>query len=140
VNAAVTARGRPRSAQSARGRGDRGQSTVEFALTLPFVVLLMLLLVEVASLGHDQVLLTHAAREAARAVAVSPDPGAARQAATAGGGLDPARLTVTVSGRGAPGSYAETRLGYAHTVDLPLIRGHVPDLTLGASATMRVET
>lgn len=120
--------------------GDRGQSTVEFALTLPFVVLLVMLVAEVASLGHEQVLLTHAARESARAVAVSPEPAAARRAATAGGGLESSRLAVTVTGRGAPGSYAETRLSYVHRVNIPLIRGHVPDLMLAASATMRVET
>lgn len=123
-----------------RARGASGQSTVELALVLPVVVLLVLLVVEVAAIGHDQLLVTNAAREAARAVAVSPAADAPRRAAAAGGGLDPTRLRVQVSGRGEPGSYAETQVRYSHRVELPLVRGHVPDLELEATVTMRVES
>ena len=51
---------------------DRGQSTVEVALLLPFVALLLLAVVQVGLVARDQVLVVHAAREAARAAAVDP--------------------------------------------------------------------
>lgn len=126
--------------RSGRARGAAGQSTVELALVLPVVVLLVVIVVEVAAIGHDQLLVTNAAREAARAVAVSSAADAPRRAATGGGGLDPTRLRVQVSGRGEPGSYAQTRVQYTHRVELPLVRGHVPDLELEATVTMRVES
>jgi Flp pilus assembly protein TadG len=46
---------------------DRGQATVELALVLPLVAMLTLAIVQVALVARDQNLVTHAAREAARA-------------------------------------------------------------------------
>src|SRR5918995_3019013 len=71
-----------------RGRASRpgaGQATVELALVLPLVAVLLLSIVQAAVLARDQILVTHAAREAVRAAAVDPDPAAARR------GRDPAR-------------------------------------------------
>ncbi len=45
------------------GRGDRGQSTVEFAMILPLVALVLLLLVQAGLVVRDQLLVSHAARE-----------------------------------------------------------------------------
>jgi hypothetical protein len=50
--------------------GDHGQSTVEFALILPLVVLVVLFIVQAGFVVRDQVLVSHAAREGARAAAV----------------------------------------------------------------------
>jgi hypothetical protein len=119
--------------------GARGQSTVELALVLPFVALAALGVVQVGVLVHDQVLLTHAAREAARAAAVSDDGAAPRRAAEAGGGLRGERLTVRVEGRGPPGSYLDATLNYQDVTEVPLIGALLPDLTLQAHASMRVE-
>lgn len=118
---------------------DRGQSTVELALLLPFVVLALLAIVQVGLVVHDQVLLTHAAREAARAAAVDADPDAASRAAAAGGGLDPRRLRVVSSGRAAAGSTVHVQLTYASPTDVAGIGPLIPDLDLRAEATMRVE-
>ena len=63
-----------------RPRGDRGQAMVETALVLPLVVLFLLAVVQVGLVVRAQVLVTHAAREAARAAAVDPDPAAAGRA------------------------------------------------------------
>jgi hypothetical protein len=132
---AVASGARPRSHTGE----DRGQSTVELALVLPFVALAALGVVQVAVLAHDQVLLTHAAREAARAAAVSDDPEAARHAAQRGGGLRGDRLVVAVGPRAAVGSYVEVRLAYADPTDVPLVGALLPDLSLRAAAAMRVE-
>ena len=45
-------------------RGDEGQATVELALVLPVIAMLMLLLVQVGVLVRDQVLVIHAAAKA----------------------------------------------------------------------------
>ena len=60
-----------------RSREDRGQSTVEFALLLPLLVICLGGLIWVGQLMTWQVRLEHAAREGARAAAVEPENGQA---------------------------------------------------------------
>jgi Flp pilus assembly protein TadG len=116
-----------------------GQATVELALCLPVLAALALVLLQVALVVRDQVLVTHAAREAARQAAVSADVRTVRSAAAAAGRLDPDRLTVTVSGRGRPGSRAEVAVRYVSPTVLPIIGPLVGDVALRAKAAMRVE-
>lgn len=123
----------------AGGRDERGQAATELALVLPLVVLLALLLVQAGLVVRDQVLVTHAAREAARAAAVDPDPSAARQAAERSARLAPAHLSVEVGPRGEPGGLVTVTVRYRSPTDLPLIGPLVADPTLSAEATMRVE-
>jgi Flp pilus assembly protein TadG len=52
-------------------RLERGQATVELALVLPVVVLLLMILIQAALVAKDQLLVQHAAREAARSAATS---------------------------------------------------------------------
>jgi hypothetical protein len=102
-------------------------------------VILLLLLVQAGVLARDQVLVTHAAREAVRAAAVDDDPEAMERAATTAGPLDPARLTVASHGRGAPGSRVTVEVTYRAPTRVPLIGRFVDDVHLHARATMRVE-
>ena len=118
---------------------DRGQATVEIALVLPVIAVLLLAVVQVGLVVRDQVLVTHAAREAARAAAVEPDPAAARQAAAAAASLDPGRLDVVVGERGGPGSRVRVEVTYRSPTQLPLVGPMVPDVRLTAAATIRVE-
>lgn len=118
---------------------DRGQSSVEVALLLPFVALLLLAVVQVGLVVRDQVLVTHAAREAARAAAVDPADGAATDAAEAATDLAPARLDVEVSGRGAPGSRVRVVVSYRSATVVPLVGRLLGDVAVTADATMRVE-
>jgi len=122
-----------------RARADRGQSTVELALVLPLVALLAFALVQVGLVVRDQVLVVHAAREGARAAAVSPLPGAASGAAEANSGLAPDRLRVTTRGRSGVGSQVTVTVVYRSATDLPLVGAFLPDFDLTAEATMRVE-
>lgn len=122
-----------------RRRGQDGQAAVELALCLPLVVALALALLQVTLVVRDQVLLTHAAREAVREAAVSPDAGAAREAALAGARLDPDRLEVEVRGRGGPGSRVTVVVRYRSPTAVPLIGPLVGDVHLSAAAAMRVE-
>ncbi|MCU0269151.1 MAG: pilus assembly protein [Acidimicrobiales bacterium] len=118
---------------------DRGQATVETVLVLPVVCLLLLGVVQIGLLVRDRILVTHAAREAARAAAVSSDAAAAPRAALAGGGLDPARTSVQVGPRGAVGTGVSVTVSYRSATDVALVGVLLPDLAQQATVTMRVE-
>jgi Flp pilus assembly protein TadG len=122
-----------------RAKGDGGQSAVELALVLPLVALLLLAVVQVGLLARDQVLVVHAAREAARQAAVDPSPDGPKKAAVAGSSLDAQRLDVAVSGRGGPGSRVRVEVKYHAPTQVPLVGPALGDVTLEAEATMRVE-
>lgn len=125
---------------TARRHGsDRAQATVELALLLPVVALVLLAVLQVGIVARDVVLVTHATREAARAAAVDPAHGAAAAAARASSGLDPRRLTVRVSGRRGVGSRVRVDVAYRVRTEVPIVGALVGDHTVHAHATMRVE-
>jgi len=131
---------RQRGGRGAIGAGrDSGQATVELALVLPLVALLLVALVQVAMVARDQVLVAHAAREAVRAAAVDDDVDAARRAAEQAGPLAADRLDVAVTGRDGVGSRVRVVVRYTLPMPLPLVGRALDDVTLTASATMRVE-
>lgn len=113
---------------------------VALLLLLPFVAVLLLGVVQVGLVVRDQVLVVHAAREAARAAAVDPAEGAARDAAEAATALAAARLVVAVSGRGDAGSRVSVTVTYASPTVVPLVGRLLGDVTVTARATMRVES
>jgi TadE-like protein len=128
--------------RSGHGRADDrdgGQASVELALALPLVVVLLMVVVQVGVVVRAQVLVTHAAREGARAAAVDTDPAAARRAVEASSALDADRLSVVVANRDGPGSRVRVEVGYRLATDLPLVGSLLPDITLAAVTTMRVE-
>ena len=128
-----------RRRHAARGTGDEGQAAVELALVLPLVAILLLALVQVGLIVRDQILVLHAAREAAREAAVDAGPDVPRRAAAASSTLVADRLTVASSGRAGPGSRVEIHVSYRAPTEVPLVGGAIPDITLEGSATMRVE-
>ncbi len=123
-----------------RRRPDRGQATVELALLLPVIVVLLLVVLQVGLVARDVVLVTHASREAARAAAVEDDPGAAARAAAASSGLDPDRLRVITTGRRGAGSRVHVEVQYRIPTEVPIVGAFVGDKVVTSSATMRVET
>ena len=123
-----------------RGRnGERGQATVELALVLPLVVLFALVTLQLGILAKDLVLVHHAAREGARAAAVEPTGGVARAAVVGSSSLDSSRLSVSLAGGMARGSQTTATVTYRAPTSVPLIGALIPDVTLQASVTMRVE-
>ena len=120
-------------------RLDGGQATVEVALLLPVFAALLLAVVQVGLVVRDQVLVTHAAREAARAAAVDPQVAVAREGAEAAARLDPDRLSVELSGSTEPGGRLTVTVRYRAPTAVPLVGPLVGDRTLVAEATMRVE-
>ena len=121
------------------GDAERGQATVEVALLLPVFAALLLAVVQVGLVLRDQVLVTHAAREAARAAAVDPQVAVARGGAEAAARLDPDRLSVELSGSTEPGGRLTVTVRYRAPTAVPLVGPLVGDRTLVAEATMRVE-
>ena len=85
---------------------------------------------------RDDLALANAAREAARAASLDPDPARAERAATAvlpGAEVDdpgPVRPS---------GELVRVRVSYRSVTDLPLVGPLVPDPLLVARAAMRVE-
>lgn len=122
------------------GRDSRGQAAVEIALVMPVIVLLLLAAVQAGLVVRDQVLVVHAAREAARESAVRPGVDAPRRAAVAGSGLNARRLSVRLTGRGAPGSRVRAVVRYDSPTRVPIVGPLLPDVRLAGVATMRVES
>ena len=119
------------------GRRRGGQATVELAIGFPVVLLGVLLVLQLALVGRDQLLVSHAAREAARSAAVDPRQGAARSGALASTtGLDPDRLDVDAH---HGGGRVRVQLAYRARTALPLVGPLVPDPVLRAEVTMLVE-
>jgi TadE-like protein len=109
--------------------------TVEFALLLPVMVLVALAIIQVALIARDQLAVVHAAREAARAASVDPDPSAAEEAAHR---TVPDAL-VDVTDRPEVGEEISVVVVHVSATDLPLVGPLIPDVTQVARATMRVE-
>jgi len=116
-------------------RGEPGQATVEFALVLPLLVMAMLALIQVGLLVRDHLAVVHAAREAARAASVEPDP--ARAVAAARRTLPGAE--VDVGARPAVGEPIAVDVRYRAVTDVPLVGLLFPDPEMHARAVMRVE-
>jgi len=114
---------------------ERGQATVELALVLPLFVLGLMAILQVGLVVRDHVAIVHAAREAARAAAVEPDPGKATAAAR----RVLRHADVTVGARPRVGEPISVEVRYRSRTDLPLVGALFPDPTLHARAVMRVE-
>ncbi|HPU38544.1 MAG TPA: TadE/TadG family type IV pilus assembly protein [Microthrixaceae bacterium] len=119
------------------GRGDQGgQATVELALVLPVVMIVLVLVIQLGLLARDRVLTVHAARTAARSVAVDPSGAAARAALDRLDG--PGRFTMTIGGDTSPGGIATvTVTGRPSTV--PIVGGLLGSIELRERFSVRVE-
>ena len=123
---------------------DDGQATVEAALTLPIVLIALLLIVQVGIVVRDALALAQAAREGARAAAVSADDDDAYAAIErAAGPLDAGRIEVELSpaeGQRERGNAVTVELAYLERLSIPIVSRIVSlDLPLRASATTQLE-
>jgi len=124
--------------------GERASASVEFALVLPLVLIMALALVQVGLLVKDQLVVSGGARAGAREGAVTTDDGRVQQAAidaASAGGLDPARLEVTVEREGAVGTPVKVTVRYDDPVVVPLVAWLFPtSIELTSAVTMRQES
>ncbi len=117
-----------------RWRGSTGQAAVELALALPVVVVVLLAVAQFGVLLRNEVAVHHAAREGARAAAVSSDPATAARSA-----IDRAvdlRVAVSVSTAGATVTVTVT---YVDPTDVAIIGAAIGPITHTATATMALE-
>ena len=125
---------------------ERGQAMVEFALVLPFILVLALAIVELADAGVARLALAHAAAEGARIGALTNDDALVRSAIDAAvAPLDPASLEVRIAP--AAGEVPRTadprgsllRVELAYPLPAPLAFAGLPRLVLRGSAARLVE-
>lgn len=120
---------------SSRHRPDTGQATVELALALPVVVMVVLGVVQVVAIVGDRLAVELAAREGARAASVAADPaGAASAAASAATGLAP--LDVHTS---ATAHRVSVTVRHRSPTDVPLIGRFIGDVVVESTVSMARE-
>lgn len=102
---------------------ERGQALVEFALVAPFLLLLILGLVDFARAWSTYEVITYQARQGARMAVVDnpdttePDVLQAIRDGLAAGSLDPDAATITITGfRAGRGTPASVQIDYPHSL------------------------
>lgn len=116
-------------------RRDRGQATVELALVLPILCTLVAGLLQVMVIGRNQLAVQLAAREAARAAAVSAQPASAAIAA-AHRAVTLRPLSVEIS---ESAGVVTAIVTYHDPTDVPLVGAVLPSIELTATVSMAVE-
>lgn len=114
---------------------ERAQATVELAVVLPVVAVLMVLVLQVGLVARDRVAAVNAARVAARAVIVEPSPDAARRALDRHGGPG---ASVRLDGDLRPGGLARVTVELRPT-RLPVVGRVLGDVVLREELTVLVE-
>ena len=121
------------------GARSSGQATLELALLLPALAVILSVLVQVGLTGVDQVRIWHAAREGARVAAVSSSNKDVETAATRGG-LEGLHVEVTPSASyRRPGEPVTVTVSYAPSWRTPLVGSLIGPNRLTAQASMRIE-
>lgn len=124
------------------GRGERASASVEFALVLPFVLVMGLALLQIGLLVKDQLVVEGSARAGARQGAVTTDDAeVSRAAESAAVSLDADRLEFFIQRDGGTGTAVTVKVVYHAPVGVPFVNWLFPDaIDLGATAVMRQET
>jgi hypothetical protein len=136
-----------------RGRGDRGQAIIEFALVLPLLCLLVIILVSFGKAVYIFIQMTHVANEGAREASVNlpnlttPLPGGSNNLTTylcnEFGGGSYSKVTISYPDK-TPPSAGPRSVGEPIKIDVSTDYHPFPIMNLGAftltgSATMRIE-
>jgi len=132
-----------------RGKGEGGQSLVEFALVLPIFLLILFAIVDFGMAFHAWITVTNSAREGARLGAVrAPATDIEQRVRDTAGSLDQDDLVVAVTNaEGVPGESVVVDVSYGYSLITPLADivsmmsgGNISDsLSLSSTADMRLE-
>jgi len=125
-------------------RSSRGQALVEFALILPFLLMVLLGIAEFGRLLNAYLVLEHAAREGVRLGATgASDAEIIQRIEEVATTLDTARLQIEIlpaEGSRARGEPVSVGLQYAFPFIVPLVESVVGgEVSLGTELSMRVE-
>ena len=116
-------------------RTESGQSAVEFALVLPFVILAVASLFVAARVIADQLALWHGAYAGAYAASIEPDNAEAIQRAVeAEAGISAVTVTTT---RNDP--YITVSVSKSQTIPLLIFGWSVRAFTMGADVTIHIQ-
>jgi Flp pilus assembly protein TadG len=125
-------------------KSDKGQATVEMALCLTVLVLLLFGMIDFGRIFHAYLTLDHAGREAARAASIGLDDSKIRESGLrAASSLDTTKVTFDLSP--APtdrkrGSYITVSLTYSVDIITPVMAKIIPNpYQLKNKTVMRVE-
>ena len=103
---------------------------------MPFLVLLLMCIIQTALVARDAVLVSHAARVGARIASVDPSLASIRSAVAEATPLDAARLEVE---REAAGDLVRVTVHYRSPTEVPLVGAMIGDIGLTESAAMPME-
>ncbi len=110
---------------------------MEFALLVPAVLLIVVMVVETAVVARAHIQVMAAAREGVRAAATVPDPAVALAAANDALGALAPKARINVHRPHVVGATARVTIKLDYQLRLVLIPG--PTVPLSATAAMRVE-
>lgn len=114
---------------------ERGSSTVEFALVVPLLIVLVFGILQFGIAFGNQLAITHAAREGARLAAVGAfDEDSVRGRAYP---VEPTAVTITYPNGNTHGEPVEVTVDYDLTINIPFFGTR--DIPLSSSAKMRLE-
>ena len=111
-----------------------GQATVEFALTLPIVLLVILGMTQVGVAIRNELAVELAAREGARAASVSASPAAAAATAATAAVALPISVSTQVTG-----ARVTVTVTYVDPTDVAIIGRVIGSSTHRATVTMALE-
>lgn len=120
---------------NSRMKQDDGSSSIEFALILPVLVLLLLGIFQFGITYNNYLAITHAAREGARMAAVGQFDQATVTAQAYP--VSPTAITVNYPNGDAHGETVEVTVRYNITIDLPMFG--IQNIPLTSRARMRIE-
>jgi len=139
----------PKCKSGRSGKGEGGQSLVEFALVAPIFLLVLFAIVDFGMAFHAWITVTNSAREGARVGAVQGSAAAIEQRVRdTADTLDQGNLTVSVQGaQGQPGQSVVVTAQYDYPLITPLADllnlisgGAIPTtFNLDSTADMRLE-
>jgi Flp pilus assembly protein TadG len=124
-------------------RSSRGQSLVEFALTLPLLLLVLIGILDLGRITATYVILENAAREGARYGAVHPSSSsgivARAQAEASGTIINPTQMSVTSScSPCSAGSALTVQVSYPFTFITTYLFAGLNTLNISTNATFQI--
>ncbi|WP_169823171.1 TadE family protein [Anaerobacillus alkalilacustris] len=125
-------------------RSQKGQATVELAITLTILVFLIFIIIDFGRIFHAYLTLEHAGREGARVASVGgTDTDVIQRVKESAPSLNTNQITISQIpskvGR-TRGTYVTIDLAYPITLSVPLLKTVLPDpVVLNAKTVMRVE-
>ncbi|TCS70380.1 TadE/TadG family type IV pilus assembly protein [Effusibacillus lacus] len=125
-------------------KSQKGQSTVEMAISLTVLVLLLFGIIDFGRIFHAYLALDHAGREAARTASIGGDDIQIKEVAVrAASSLDTAKLGISImpdQPSRKRGTYVTILLTYSVDIVTPLMAQFIPNpYSLQNQTVMRVE-